>query len=96
MNSQLVANINLDLKNKAMEMAKKDWLTMKALLSFLLKAYVEKEIKIKASISSHKREYGNFEIEDLNDDELNIINSSKILKNASQELSLLLKQKWIS
>ena len=37
MNSPIVVNINSELKEKAMKMAKKEGLTMKALLSFLLK-----------------------------------------------------------
>ncbi|MDQ7022278.1 MAG: hypothetical protein Q9M97_01895 [Candidatus Gracilibacteria bacterium] len=61
MNSQIVANINTELKNKAMAMAKAEGLTMKALLSFLLKGYIEKEIEIGAKFTSFKRDYGKIE-----------------------------------
>gem|GEM_PF-6115919 len=37
MTSQMVVNIDSKLKEKAMKMAKQEGLTMKALLSFLLK-----------------------------------------------------------
>lgn len=95
MTSQIVANINTELKNKAMAMAKAEWLTMKALLSFLLKWYVEEEIHIWARFSSFERDYWKLEIEELNEEEKEIINSSSILQNAHSELSNLIKSKWI-
>ena len=96
MTSQIVANINTELKNKAMAMAKEEWLTMKALLSFLLKWYVKKEIEIWTTFTkSYERDYWTLEIEELNDEEMEIINSSEILKNAPKVFSKLLKEKWI-
>jgi len=96
MTSQIVANINTELKNKAMAMAKKEWLTMKALLSFLLKWYVKKEIKIWTTFTkSYERDYWTLEIEELSNEEMEIINSSEILKNAPKVFSKLLKEKWI-
>jgi antitoxin component of RelBE/YafQ-DinJ toxin-antitoxin module len=44
MTSPIVVQVDTELKEKAMKMAKKEGLTMKALLSFLLKGYTEQEI----------------------------------------------------
>lgn len=95
MTSQIVANINTELKEKAMIMAKEEWLTMKALLSFLLKWYVEKEIEIWAKFTSLERDYWTLEIEELTDEEMEIINSSEKLRNAPKIFSKLLKEKWV-
>jgi len=81
MTSQIVANINTELKNKAMAMAKEEWLTMKALLSFLLKWYTEKKIEIWAKFSSFERDYWNLEIEELTKNEKEIFNNSKEFKD---------------
>jgi len=95
MNSQVVVNINSELKKKAMTMAKAEWLTMKALLSFLLKWYVEEKIEIWAKFTSFERDYGELEIEELSEEEIKIINSSDKLRNAPNILSQLLNKKWI-
>ena len=94
MNSPIVVNINSKLKEKAMKMAKSEGLTMKALLSFLLKWYTEKEIEINATFSQHKRN-SEIEISSLLDEEIKMINSNSILKNAPDELNKLLVAKWI-
>ena len=66
MTSQIVANIDSDLKKQAMEMAKKNWITLKSLISLLLKSYVEKDIKLWARM---QRNYSIFssekEVEDI-------------------------------
>ncbi len=96
MTSQMVVNIDSKLKEKAMKMAKQEGLTMKALLSFLLKWYVKEEIVIETKISQHKRkEQFNIELEEFSLEEKNIIDSNKILKNAPWELNKLLLAKWI-
>lgn len=48
MNSQIVANIDSELKSKAMAKAKKEWITLKAIISIFLKWYVEDQIYISA------------------------------------------------
>ena len=48
MTSQVVVNIDAELKKIAMAKAKKDGITMKALLGYFLKWYVEDEITIGA------------------------------------------------
>lgn len=48
MESQMVIHIDSELKKKAMEMAKKEGLTMKALMCCLLKWYVHWDIEFKA------------------------------------------------
>lgn len=55
MTSQIVANIDSELKEKAMKMAKKEGLTMKALLSFLLKGYIDRAIIIWARDSGCRK-----------------------------------------
>ena len=95
MNSQIVANINTELKNKAMEMAKKEWLTMKALLSFLLKWYVEEKIEIWAKFTSFERDYGELEIEELSEEEKDFLMNNSELEKKRRELNLLISQKWI-
>lgn len=95
MTSQIVANINTELKNKAMAMAKKEWLTMKALLSFLLKGYIKKEIEIWAKFTSHERDYGELEIEELNEEEKDFLMNDSKLEEKRKKLNLLISQKWI-
>jgi len=95
MTSQMVVNIDTELKKKAMAMAKKQGLTMKALMGFLLQWYIEKEIEVWAKFHSFERDYWELTIEPLNDEEMKIINWSKELKNAHKKLSKLLESKWI-
>ena len=95
MTSQIVANINTELKNKAMAMAKEEWLTMKALLSFLLKWYVKKEIEIWASFSSLKRDYWTLEIEELSEEEELFLIEDKELESNRLKLNKLISQKCI-
>jgi len=52
MTSQMVVNIDTELKNKAMKMAKKQGLTMKALMGFLLQLYIDEEVEIVARYRS--------------------------------------------
>ncbi|MDA9129373.1 hypothetical protein N9J72_02765 [Candidatus Gracilibacteria bacterium] len=47
MTSQIVANIDSELKEKAMEMAKEEGLTLKGLITLLLKGYVNGDIELK-------------------------------------------------
>ncbi len=75
MNSQIVANIDSELKEKAMKMAKKEGLTMKALLSFLLKWYTQEKITL-TTTSSFERNYCNIEVEELSQQEEDIIAQS--------------------
>lgn len=82
MTSQVVVNIDTTLKNKAMKMAKSQWLTMKALLSFCLQWYVDNEIEIGARISQHTRNNWELQLEKLSPEENAVINSSAILKHA--------------
>lgn len=76
MESQVVVNIDSNLKKIAMDKAKKEWITMKALLSLFLKWYIENEITLWARI---RREY---DIED--------IKVNKKLQNKMNNLSKLL------
>lgn len=93
MNSQVVVNIDTELKQKAMKMAKKEGLTMKALLSFLLKWYVEDEIVLWAKI---KRWYfSNLEIEWWSQKEIDNLNNNKNLKSLWSKLNTLLLDKKI-
>ena len=94
MNSTVIVNIDRDLKEKAMKMAKKEGLTMKALLSFLLKWYTKKEIEINASFSQHKRN-NDVEIEDFSKEEIEILETKWNFKNLTNKLNDLIIQKWI-
>ena len=76
MTSQVIVNIDSELKKVAMAKVKKDWITMKALLGYFLKWYVENKITIWAQII---REY---DIED--------IQVNKKLQNKMNGLSNLL------
>lgn len=55
MESQMVIHIDSELKQNAMEMAKKEWLTMKALMCCLLKSYVRGDIEFKACLCNDKK-----------------------------------------
>jgi len=46
MNSQVVFNIDSELKQKAMQKAKKDGITMKTLLNLFLKWYVDEDFNL--------------------------------------------------
>lgn len=93
MTSQIVANINTELKNKAMAMAKAEWLTMKALLSFLLKWYVEEEIHIWARFTSFERDYWILEIEPLKWEEIDFLMNDTELELKRNKLNELISQK---
>lgn len=93
MTSQIVANINTELKNKAMAMAKAEWLTMKALLSFLLKWYVEEEIHIWARFTSFERDYWKLEIEPLKWEEIDFLMNDTELELKRNKLNELISQK---
>lgn len=86
MTSPIVVQIDSELKEKAMKMAKKEGLTMKALLSFLLKWYTEHEI----ILTSRRRPVGNWHIEweDFSSEENNFLNSAEI-EEKYKKLSLL-------
>ena len=78
MNSQIVANIDSDLKKAAMDMAKKNWITLKSLISILLKSYVDKEIKLWARM---QRDYcSGFEQEEWTLEEIKLLENDKDLK----------------
>lgn len=87
MTSPIVVQIDTELKQKAMQMAKKEGLTMKALLSFLLKGYTEHEI----ILTSQRRPAGisHFEFEELLDDELEVLHSSKKIQEYNNRLQKL-------
>ena len=93
MTSQVVVNIDTLLKETAMKMAKKEGLTMKALLSFLLKWYVEKEITLWARSG---RDYiTNFEIEDFSSEEVKFVEEWSILWKLWEDMNRLLIKKGI-
>ena len=94
MNSPIVVNINSELKEKAMKMAKDEGLTMKALLSFLLKWYTEKEIEINATFSQHKRN-SEIEIENFSEEEINLLENEWNFKNLTNKLNDLIIKKWM-
>ncbi len=81
MTSQVVVNIDTDLKNKAMAMAKKQGITMKALMGFLLQWYVEEQIEVGARFTHFERDYWELTIEELSEEEKAIIANSKELKD---------------
>ena len=76
MTSPIVVQIDSELKEKAMKMAKKEGLTMKALLSFLLKWYTQQEI----ILTSRRRwvAHPHFEWEDFTSEENNFLNSAEV------------------
>jgi len=65
MTSQIVANIDSTLKSNAMEMAKANWITLKSLITLLLKGYVSNEITLWVRM---KRDYWNSDIENTIED----------------------------
>ncbi len=91
MTSQVVVNIDTKLKNKAMKMAKKEWLTMKALMSFLLKWYTEHNITLGTKVC---RDYDTeVEIIPWTKDELELLeNDSTLLKLWKKMDDLLIKK----
>lgn len=93
MNSQVVVNIDTELKNKAMSMAKKQWLTMKALMSFLLKWYTDNSITLWARL---ERDYSSdLEIIPWTEEELSILNQDQELKDLWDRFNKLIIDKWI-
>ncbi len=93
MTSQVVVNIDTELKKKAMFMAKKEGLTMKALMSFLLKWYVEKDISLWARYN--KKCHNDIEIIPWSDDELDSLNNDIELKELEWKFNKLIADKWI-
>ncbi len=75
MDSQIVANIDSELKEKAMKMAKEEGLTLKAVLSFLLKWYIEKEFTFTPMRRIHK---SHLEFEELTPEEIKFFESDEI------------------
>ncbi len=83
MTSQIVVHIDSELKEKAMQMAKKEGLTLKALLSFLLKGYTEQEIIL---TSRPRSVIADFEVEELSDDEVLILSQSSEIQALHKKL----------
>lgn len=93
MNSQVVVNIDTELKNKAMAMAKKEWLTMKALLSFLLKWYTDHSITLWARV---ERDFDTeVEIIPWTKEELKLLEEDDDLKELWNRFNKLIIDKWI-
>jgi len=93
MTSQVVVNIDTELKNKAMAMAKKEWLTMKALMSFLLKWYTDHSITLWARL---EREYEtDLEVIPWTKEELKFLEEDSELKELWNKFNNLIIEKWI-
>ena len=79
-----MAYITLELKEKAMKMAKKEGLTMKALLSFLLKGYTEQEIVLTSKRRQPRGIF--FETEELSDEEIELVSKSSKIQSLHKRL----------
>lgn len=93
MTSQVIVNIDTELKNKAMAMAKKEGLTMKALLSFLLKWYTDHSITLWARI---ERDYETeVEVIPWTEEELKFLEKDSTLWKLWEQMNDLLVKKGI-